>query len=300
MRAAVRGSSSAQLVPTSTPCIPFPSATPTNAGGSSSNLPTAVRSVSNRRPTSSMTSAKISSGCSPSATSVAMRRNVACSAATRSSACRASAFATAVATRSVNWPSRASDRSGIDEFQPKRRAMSAASPEASSYPSTRAGLPVSATSVNTLWPPRTERVPTGTPTGDALQLPIAVAAPKNRDVGVEQLGNLRRNCLEDLGGRDITGDERRHPPQRRLLLRKPREGFARFGIGDRRRDELRELCEPLLCVARKVVPPVDRHCSPKTAVDDDRTGDLRQVAVMSEELGDFAAGRHEVIGANAS
>ena len=65
----------------------------------------------------------------------------------------------------------------IDERQPWRRAISAASPEASSYPSTRAGLSVSATSVNTLWPPTAERVPTGTPPGDALQLPIAVAAP---------------------------------------------------------------------------------------------------------------------------
>jgi exonuclease VII large subunit len=39
------------------------------------------------------------------------------------------------------------------------------------------GFPVSATIVKTLWPPIADRVPTGTPPPDALQLPIAVAAP---------------------------------------------------------------------------------------------------------------------------
>src|SRR6185295_7082887 len=111
----------------------------------------------------------------------------------------------------------------IDERQPKRRAISAASPVASSYPSTRAGFPVSATIVRTLWPPTAERVPTGTPSPDALQLPIAVVAADDRYVGVEQLADLGRHGLEDLGGRGVTGDERRDASQRCLLLREPRE-----------------------------------------------------------------------------
>jgi len=60
-----------------------------------------------------VTAAHIASDSTPRATRVAIRLSAACSAATRSSACRASAFATAVATSSVNWPRRATDRSGI-------------------------------------------------------------------------------------------------------------------------------------------------------------------------------------------
>ena len=112
-----------------------------------------------------------------------------------------SAFAIAVATSSVKFSSRSSAPAGngsdrcvatsmtpqrrpstaigapIADLQPCRRAISAASPEASSYSSIRAGFPVSATIVKTLRPPTTERVPTGTPPGDALQFPIAVRAP---------------------------------------------------------------------------------------------------------------------------
>jgi hypothetical protein len=46
----------------------------------------------------------------------------------------------------------------IEDRQPWRRAISAASPEASSYPSMRAGFPVSATIESRVRPPIADRV----------------------------------------------------------------------------------------------------------------------------------------------
>ena len=63
---------------------------------------TYARSTDRRRPTSSATPANTAFGGAAAATCVATRRNAACSSATRRSASRASAFATAVASRSVN------------------------------------------------------------------------------------------------------------------------------------------------------------------------------------------------------
>src|SRR5207249_2038643 len=70
-----------------------------------------------------------------------------------------------------------------------------------------------------------------------------------------------------------------------VLIGELRQRLAGLRIRDGRRDELREPLEPLLCVGRKLVPRVDRHCPPETAVDDDWTGDLREVAVVLEEVG---------------
>jgi hypothetical protein len=62
-----------------------------------------------------------------------------------------------------------------------------------------------------------------TPASDRRRSSVAVVAPDNRYVGVEQLANFGRYGLEDFSGRGVTGDERRDPPQRRLLFSKPSE-----------------------------------------------------------------------------
>jgi hypothetical protein len=62
--------------------------------------------------TSSVTAANTSSGGAPRATSVATRRNAACSRASRASPARLSAFAIAIAASSVNEARRASVSSG--------------------------------------------------------------------------------------------------------------------------------------------------------------------------------------------
>jgi hypothetical protein len=82
--------------------------TRTIAGPSGSNLPTAAWSEPNRRPTSSLTAQKISTGRTPCATSVATRRSAACSSASCWRASRDSTFAIAVASSSVKSARRAS------------------------------------------------------------------------------------------------------------------------------------------------------------------------------------------------
>jgi hypothetical protein len=69
-------------------------------------------STGSSRPASSATAANTSSGAAPRATSVATRRNAACSSASRASSAPPCAFATAVATRSVNSDIRCSVSGG--------------------------------------------------------------------------------------------------------------------------------------------------------------------------------------------
>jgi hypothetical protein len=143
----------------------FGTPTKTTAGPSCSNLRTPAWAP-NSRVTSSLTAEKISSGGTPCAASVATRRSAACSSASRVRAARDSAFAIAVATRSVKEASRASASGGsgcsvlvpmastphrcpstmtgvpTDERMPRLRPSAPIEPEASAKLSIRAARPV--------------------------------------------------------------------------------------------------------------------------------------------------------------
>jgi hypothetical protein len=70
-----------------------------------------------------------------------------------------------------------------------------------------------------------------------------------------------------------------------LLLGQEGSRLPGLRVRDRGGDELGELLEPALGVGLELVTRIDGDRTPETAVDDDRTGDLRQVAVGAEELG---------------
>ena len=120
---------------------------------------------------------------------------------------------------------------------------------------------------------------------DALGRPAAdgghdlpgLVADRRGGVRLEQPPDLLGHGGEQLGCRDALRDERRHPPQRSLLVREPGElvlpGGGREGGGD----ELRELDEPVLDVVgqRRAVGRVGRHRAPDLAVDDDRGAGAR-------------------------
>ena len=86
-----------------------------------------------------MTASKTALGWAPCATSVATRRSAACSSASRATSARASAFAIAVAIRSVNWPMRDSVSAGSEVF-----SVLAATMAPHSRPSTTIGVPTAA------------------------------------------------------------------------------------------------------------------------------------------------------------
>ena len=73
-------------------------------------------STRNSFPASSATAANASSGGAPAATSVATRRNAACSSASRASSARLSALAIAVATSSVKEARRPSVPAGSSSW----------------------------------------------------------------------------------------------------------------------------------------------------------------------------------------
>jgi hypothetical protein len=66
-------------------------------------------------------------------------------------------------------------------------------------------------------------------------------------------------------------DQRRDPPQRRLLLGEPGEPGAGLGIRDRRRHQIGELGQPRLCVRRHrfFQAPAGGHHAPETPLDCD-------------------------------
>ena len=144
-----------------------------------------AKSARNSCPTSSATAANTSSDAAPRATSVATRRNAACSSASRAREARLSAFAIAVATSSVNEASRASVSAGSScsrvepaaitphrppstmigvataEWTPICRAVIPTGPETSATLSTRAERPVCATIRPRFFQPGASRRPTG-------------------------------------------------------------------------------------------------------------------------------------------
>ena len=75
---------------------------------------------------------------------------------------------------------------------------------------------------------------------------VGLVARESGAVGGNQPSDLGAHGFEHLGRRRTLRHQRRHPPQRRLLLRKPRELLVRLTVRDRGRHQLGELCETIL------------------------------------------------------
>ena len=111
----------------------------------------------------------------------------------------------------------------------------------------------------------------GRPAADRSDGPVCLVARERGTVGADQCRHLRAHGFEHLCRWRARCNQRRHPPQRRLLLGEPRELVVRLAVGDRGRHQLGELREPILEHARAAARPAttpDR--SPDRAVDDDR------------------------------
>ena len=206
-------------------------------------------STRNSFPASSATAANASSGGAPAATSVATRRNAACSSASRASLARLSVFAIAVATSSVKEIRRASVSAGQlltaerdDDAAPHpalgadRHANRRAQP-----PITRGDLADHAGDVAVVDPGRPAgavhqrghvapaewqlaadrgrwRGARSGPGADDLEGVLRVVADQDREVDRQQPADLPGDRGEHLLRWSRPGHQRRHPPQRGLLL----------------------------------------------------------------------------------
>ena len=114
---------------------------------------------------------------------------------------------------------------------------------------------------------------------------------------VEHAGDLARHRGEHVGRRRALGDERRHPAQRRLLVRQPAEVLARLGVGDRGRDQRREVCEAMLDAFGKplVIHRRGRHHAPDLAVHEDRGAGTGADAGRADGRGDRSLHVPEVV-----
>ena len=88
----------------------------------------------------------------------------------------------------------------------------------------------------------------------------------------KQPSDLLGDGSEDLGLRGLARHERRHTPQRRLLLRQPCRLGARVGVRDGSGNQLGELREPILDVVGHglTIRGTDADHAPHLAADDDR------------------------------
>src|SRR3954447_18659073 len=271
---------------------------------SSSNFMTVAESVPTRRPTSSLTAAKISSGRTPCATSVATRRNAACSSANLVRDPRPSAFAIAVPTSSVNFSRRSSVSDGSGCWP-----WTAMAPQ--SRPSTTIGLAAAEMMPRRrwMWPvdPDQRRSATGRASGavhlegshPVLELPVhsdregsvdlaggadvadpltvIVVPDDRRRFRTDQAHDLVADRREDLVGSDSPGHPRRHAPELCLLCVEAFERFPRLSILDRGRQQGGEVGQPRRGVVRQRLrlPGGTDDGSPETTGDDDRGSDGR-------------------------
>ena len=112
----------------------------------------------------------------------------------------------------------------------------------------------------------------GTPGGHSGRRAVKLVARHVRGVDPEEQADLTRDRREHVGRRDAAGDQRRHAPQRGLLVREPGKLLPARAVRDRRGDQLRELGEPILDVVEQGLALRDTgtHHAPELAVDDDR------------------------------
>ena len=111
---------------------------------------------------------------------------------------------------------------------PSACASRAIGPVAPVNESTRAGRPVCRTCAAMLSPSRARRAADSKPHAvvpgpgrDRRHGVVGLEALHPREVGVAQQPHLARDGLEDLAGGQPLRDQRRHPPQRCLLVGEP-------------------------------------------------------------------------------
>ena len=104
---------------------------------------------------------------------------------------------------------------------------------------------------------------------------VALESEHSGDVGPEQCLDLSGERVEQRSRLDSIGDQRRHAPQRRLLLGELSEGLSRLCVRDCCGDQLGELADPLLDVGRQRLALARHrdHRPPEPRFDDDRGGD---------------------------
>ena len=278
-------------------------------------------STSSSRATSSATAANTSRAAtrgrpaSPRAAARPARRRA---AAPRS---RASAFAIAVATSSVKAAIRDSVSAGSgssafergDHHAPQppvdddRRADRRADPDVPeplgdagrrrrrSCPSVRGGR--SAHQRRDAGPsssdPRADRLldPGTAPDAHGGHRAVALEAADVGGVDAEELADLARDRREDLRRIDPARDERRHAPQRGLLVGEPAHLAPRLGVRDRGGHELGEVGEPRLGVRRERRSAFEDATTRPTDARRRRSGAHRRGDAQGAELvGDRADG----------
>ena len=101
----------------------------------------------------------------------------------------------------------------------------------------------------------------------------------------DQRPGLDADGVEDRGSIAALRDKRRHPAQSRLLVGQPAEVVPRLCVRDRRRDQLRELGEPILGPGRQglVLARERHHRPPRLAVDEHRNADGRPDPRLTRE-----------------
>ena len=254
----------------------------------------------NIRATSSRTPSNTRCGVAPSATSVATRRSAACSSASCASCSCASLFAIAVAKSSANSASRCSVSRGQRLLALRNDCQHA--PEAAldgdrrshgRAPAHLAGglgrlarrfcvvLDASGPArledqarhgaFELVAPPDVDVPALGRPAAHRSDGPVCLVARESGAVRANQCRHLRAHGFEHLCRWRARCNQRRHAPQRRLLVGELRELLAGLAVGDRSRHQLGELREPILgMIGERRVRRRHPHGSPDRAVDDDR------------------------------
>ena len=125
------------------------------------------------------------------------------------------------------------------------------------------------------------------PAGDDGRRLVALVAEHRRDLDAQQPPDLFGDRREDLRRWQLACDQRRHAPQRGLLVGEPAHLLPRLGVRDRRGDELREGGDPRLGVRRErpVALRGDDHHAPEALVDDDRGAHRRAEAELPAQCG---------------
>jgi hypothetical protein len=114
----------------------------------------------------------------------------------------------------------------------------------------------------------------------------------------EDTGDLFGDFREQRGHRRFLRHQRRHPPERGLLLRDARELDLRLGVGDRGADQLDELLQPRLGFRweRAAIQRRHDHRAPEPASDDDRAAERGARVQAARRVRDRAgSGEPEVV-----
>jgi hypothetical protein len=127
----------------------------------------------------------------------------------------------------------------------------------------------------------------GRPGGHRAREFLAVVTDHPGRIRAEQPADRLGRLAEDLRRRQAARDQRRDPPQRRMLIREPTHLGLRFAIGDRGRHQLGELREARLGDRgqRLELFRGSEHRAPETPGDDDRNADPRMDPDATEALG---------------